>query len=149
MSESLKTLLETCTLPEHFKSLFKQHLELVKEHPSLVFKRLESAQQFNNNFYTDLQDEVLILLEAMPMAVPQTLSASRDLDLPVRSLAEVEKEHILYATRYYDFDILKTAAALGISDRCLKDKLNLYLGKRTREPTGTLRVLLLNYLNQH
>ena len=147
MAVSIKTLLETCTTPENFKSLFIRHPELVSFNPSQVFLRLEAVRA-SPDFYADLQDEILFLLKAMPLEVPTPLDPAGNLDTEVRSLFDVERDHILYAIRYFNFDVNQTAGALGISGRTLRDKLDVYVGKRTRLPNGTLRYLLLSHLAQ-
>lgn len=158
---NFKAILDSCKTPAEFKQIFVDHLEEVKANPSLVFKRLEAAQNFTDSFYAHLQDEVAVLLTAMPLDEPAYVSPKKispkhtprqkpsenPPDEPVRSLASIEKEHILYAIRYHDFHIQETADALGISERTLRDKLDIYVGKRTRLPNGSLRYLVLSHIN--
>ncbi len=141
----LKILLDRCKSPEDFKELFRNYTVEVRSNPALVFKRLESAQNFTTSFYADLQDEIGILLSAMPLDKPKKINLN-NIDCPVRTMEEVEREHILYAVRYFDYDVFAAAKALGLCDRSIRNKLDNYVGKRTREPNGTLKYLVLNLI---
>lgn len=142
---NFSSVLNKCEAPEDFKELFRVFHEEVKAHPSLVFKRLEAAQNFTDSFYADLQDEIGILLNAMPSEEPKKVELSK-ISCPVRSMEEVEREHILYAVRYFDYDVFAAAKALGMCDRSIRNKLDNYVGKRTRLPNGTLKYLILNLI---
>jgi DNA-binding NtrC family response regulator len=145
---SLQTRLEACTSQKHFKTLFREYPELVKESPALVFKRLESAYHLNNDqdFFVSLSAEVLALLDSFPNTPPRHIDALTPQDHTPRPLANVEKDHILYAVRFYDYDVHKAAAALGISEKTVRNKLDLYIGRRGRDSDGTLKMRMLSYL---
>lgn len=149
MSEQLKTLLEACISQQHFKTLFKEHSELVRSSPSLVFLRLEAAYHVNQDqdFYTSLSSEVLKLLESFPISVPVKVDYTSPPETAPRPMSEVEREHILYAVRYCDYDTKKAALALGLSDRTVRTKLDQYIGNRTHDSNGTLKLRMLQFLS--